>query len=172
MEAWDRLENESSKAYEAFCRYRDMGISRSVMKVQEKYSDNYKTERLLHRWSTTFSWVNRCREFDKYMEKEMRKEFKNEYIEMNKRHAQYATLLQRKAMEQLQELDSASLKPIELMRFMETGVKLEKEAIGVPEFEEYEEDKRHQVSQKIIDEVNEINRKLLEIRDGKRNSLD
>ena len=36
MEAWDRLENESSKAYEGFCRYRDMGISRSVMKVQQK----------------------------------------------------------------------------------------------------------------------------------------
>ena len=33
---WDRRENESIQAYEAFCVYRDLGSERSILKAAQK----------------------------------------------------------------------------------------------------------------------------------------
>lgn len=33
-EIWERLPNESSKAYQAFCIYRDLGVERSLEKPE------------------------------------------------------------------------------------------------------------------------------------------
>ena len=48
MRAWERLENESSRAFEAFSAYRDLGPQRSLAKVAETLG---KSKALMERWS-------------------------------------------------------------------------------------------------------------------------
>ena len=44
---WTRLENETSRAYHAFCIYRDMGPERSLEKVREKLREEGKKVTIL-----------------------------------------------------------------------------------------------------------------------------
>lgn len=67
-EAYDRQEGESSKAFAAFCSYRDLGPSRSVDAAYclhsgaepgtKQASGNFK------RYATTQNWVERSAKFD------------------------------------------------------------------------------------------------------------
>jgi hypothetical protein len=57
MLAWERQENESARAFEAFAVYRDLGAQRSIAKVAEILG---KSRALLERWSTKHDWVARC----------------------------------------------------------------------------------------------------------------
>ncbi len=59
---YDRLPNETSKAWAAFCIYRDMGGDRSHEKLRQKYGKT--TARYFHIWSAKYKWVERCKAFD------------------------------------------------------------------------------------------------------------
>ena len=64
---WDKLPNESHKAYMVFCAYRDMGIYRSIKKTCAKLGrqPNYKT--WLSEWSVKYNWVERVEAYDHYI---------------------------------------------------------------------------------------------------------
>ena len=61
---------ESSKAWEAFCLYRDLGPERSFDKVYQKCS---KSVSLLARWSGLYHWVQRAQAFDLFQSELARK---------------------------------------------------------------------------------------------------
>ena len=130
LNEWDRINNESAKAYAAFCAYRDYGIDRSATKVLQRYNNKYGSRSMLTRWSNKHNWVNRCYEYDVYMEKEQRKELHSYNIKMIKRHAEQSMLLQSKAIEALINIDPKSLSNQELLRYIEVGMKLERDTIG------------------------------------------
>lgn len=56
MLAWERQAGESSRAYEAFSAYRDLGPARSLAKVGQMLG---KSTALMERWSVEHSWVDR-----------------------------------------------------------------------------------------------------------------
>lgn len=58
MRAWERQEDESARAYEAFAVYRDMGPERSLAKVAEMVG---KSTAQMEKWSRRHSWVDRTR---------------------------------------------------------------------------------------------------------------
>lgn len=58
MLAWERQENESAKAYEAFSLYRDLGPERSLARVGQTLG---KSRALMERWSSRHDWVDRVR---------------------------------------------------------------------------------------------------------------
>ena len=58
MLAWERQENESARAYEAFSLYRDMGAERSLVKVGHSLG---KSRALIERWSSQHDWVDRVK---------------------------------------------------------------------------------------------------------------
>lgn len=68
---WEQLDGETSRAFELFGVYRDLGAARSIEKawkaVREKYG--YKSPRQLERWSTKYRWVDRARAYDAYVDK-------------------------------------------------------------------------------------------------------
>jgi hypothetical protein len=70
---WTRRPGESTQAYQAFRRYRDLGASRSVAKVAQELA---KSRSLVVRWCTKFDWVERCRLFDQDQERREREERK------------------------------------------------------------------------------------------------
>jgi hypothetical protein len=63
ISAWERLETDTDKSFEAFCIYRDMGASRSLSKVGQKLG---KSGALIERWSTQHDWQNRVVAFDTF----------------------------------------------------------------------------------------------------------
>jgi len=128
MENWDKQPGESQKAYAWFCRYRDYGMDRSMAKVLRKYIG--KTSSAVHsHWSARYDWVKRAEAYDGYLEKERRKEYEAYNLEMGKRHIQQARALQEKAMVRLQQLDPTEMTPTELLRFLDLGMKIEKDSL-------------------------------------------
>jgi hypothetical protein len=64
MSAWGRLPEESTPAYAAFKAYVDFGSHRSIEAVHRKLT---KSTRLLKRWSSKYSWVERAGLYDEHM---------------------------------------------------------------------------------------------------------
>lgn len=66
---YDKQENETAKAYAAFCAYRDMAPDRSYKKLAEQteYGPNY--HRVIERWSSKYNWAERCHAYDSDQEK-------------------------------------------------------------------------------------------------------
>lgn len=58
---WDRQPGETSKAYEAFVTYRDLGGKRTLREVGEILG---KSEQVLSVWSTKNHWVSRSSAWD------------------------------------------------------------------------------------------------------------
>lgn len=63
---WDRMDEESATAFEAFVVYRDLGAGRSLSKAGEKLG---KTAGTLSRWSADFSWTSRALEWDRHLDR-------------------------------------------------------------------------------------------------------
>lgn len=61
LRPWDRQPSETSKAYEAFSIYRDMGAKRTVRRTAEVLT---KSEQLIKGWSGKNDWVRRAAAFD------------------------------------------------------------------------------------------------------------
>lgn len=166
---WDRQQGESSKAYAAFCAYRDLGINRSVMKVVETYAGLYGKRAILNRWSIQHSWVKRSSEYDDFLEKQRRKELQAQAIEMTHRHIEQSRILQDKAVKALSRIDPSSLSNQELLKFIETGMKLERGILTyyVPEEKDnIEEKKNDETATRISDEILELTHRMFERRDA------
>jgi hypothetical protein len=126
-EAWERQKGESRKAYEAFRVYRDMGAARSLAKVAEKLG---KSTTLLSRWSAKHDWVERCRKYDEYMEREYLLQQAEERRKMAERHAKQAMMFQNKILERMRSLDPRELSPNDLIRWFDIAVKIERLSRG------------------------------------------
>jgi hypothetical protein len=79
MRIFDREPEESTKAFEAWTIYRDLGAQRSLQKTAELYYGSRSNVRQLQRWSSRFNWVERARASD--VEREMlRRSAVEEYL--------------------------------------------------------------------------------------------
>ena len=59
--AWDKLPNETNKAYTAFVLYLQFGTERSLQKVADYLG---KSKRNIEKWSQKFNWVERINAFE------------------------------------------------------------------------------------------------------------
>ncbi len=64
MKPWEQHPDESSKAYEAFRLYAEMGSERSLEKVCQNHIKSLPT---VKKWSVQYQWVARARAFDAYL---------------------------------------------------------------------------------------------------------
>lgn len=67
--SWKRQPKESVQAYEALNLYLSMGAERTLHKVATKLS---KSDTLIKRWSSSWNWQQRSRDYDNDLK---RKEF-------------------------------------------------------------------------------------------------
>ncbi|USK72669.1 hypothetical protein [Peribacillus asahii] len=126
---YERQEGESTKAFEAFSIYRDMGIERSLAKVGQQLE---KSTTLLSRWSSKWNWVERVRAFDDEMDRKALIQQEKKRKDMAKRHANYATVFQQKVLERLQSMNPAELSTSDMIRWFEVSVKIERLSRGEP----------------------------------------
>ena len=88
-EPWERHKGESSKAYHAFCIYRDLGPKRSLKRAAEVYYNTKSRVNLgqIKLWSSKYLWVARCEAWDDYQDELARERQTQEIQEMRERHA-------------------------------------------------------------------------------------
>ena len=86
-ELWERLPQESMKAYAAFCAYRDLGPDRSMAKAGEVLG---KSQGLMEGWSAAYDWVKRATAWDDEQDRVARKAQMDEIKKMRVRHAKIA----------------------------------------------------------------------------------
>tara|TARA_B100000949_G_scaffold128601_2_gene113425 strand:- start:3908 stop:4483 length:576 start_codon:yes stop_codon:yes gene_type:complete len=127
---WERQFNESRKAFDAFCIYRDMGPTRSAQKVARELS---KSEPLIRRWSAKWNWVERVAEWGDEQDRQNRITQAQSIQKMNERHAALAVALTGKIVKGLNLLQDETIKgmtPSAMSRLLEVGVKVERQARG------------------------------------------
>lgn len=128
-EVWERCPGESTKAYNAFCAYRDMGPERSLEKTGRTL-DKPRTKQYLGEWSVKYNWVERATAYDDYIEKKKRADREAEIQKMVKKHARIATKLQKKALERLKKLDPSKLTPSAVLNFLTEAIRIERLSLG------------------------------------------
>lgn len=130
---WERQEGEGSKAWRAFCIYRDLGEERTVSKVVDRLEG--KTigyMRVLQGWSSRWGWVARARAYDDHLEAQERKAWEDQRLKMTRRHATMAQVAQTKALQALNALPPGEIPPATIVSLMKMGVDMERLARGEP----------------------------------------
>ena len=119
--AWERQPNESTKAFEAFKTYLEMGDERSYVKVGQKLG---KSKTLIDRWGKAWNWQERVREHYNYIQAETDKKLAKTEKQRRVRLGSVADQFMYKALQGLEKLDPAKLSPQELMAMTRTAVML------------------------------------------------
>jgi len=104
--AWERQEDESSQAFEAFSLYLGMGADRSCAKVARQLS---KSKTIITRWSSDWKWQDRIREYDNWLVGEEDKRVSSDIRQRYGRFSQISDLAIQKASEALMARDSDAL---------------------------------------------------------------
>lgn len=93
VDPWDRQPGETSKAYAAFCVYRDLGSERSTRKTAEHLS---KSEALIHGWSARWGWPERSRAWDSIPAKAVASAYADMAADIAEQHKRLADKLMRR----------------------------------------------------------------------------
>jgi hypothetical protein len=127
---WERQENESMQAFEAFHLYCTLRNERSINRVARELN---KSHALIGRWSAKHNWAERTRAYDNYIVREDVEQARKNLADMRKRQIEQGKLLQSKAVtailnkaQQEGGLDYESMTA--LVRMMSTGITIEEKA--------------------------------------------
>lgn len=131
MNPWDQQPNESSKAFERFALYRDMGAGRSLRKLAKDLELNPST---LAEISTKHNWQERVSSFDAYIDKASQHNQIAPVKAMKRRQIALALRAQKVAEKGLKNLlrdmdDETLLRklsPEGLSKILDTGCRLER----------------------------------------------
>lgn len=131
---WDRLRDETGKAFRAFCLYRDDFEGRTLEKVAKALSCSQQN---VARWAKVWDWAARSYAYDSYMDELNRAEQVRERRAMRRRQAEAGVLLQEVATEGLAELERRmargqplNLSVDQICRLAEVGSRIERKARG------------------------------------------
>jgi len=131
-EIWERQPDEGSKAYAAFCVYRDLGPDRSLEKTRQKLGKSAGYTRWMHTWSSKYDWVTRAQAYDDYIEKKKREEKEKAILDMAERHAKLSMAFLQRVAQRLQQIDPSELSPADMAKWLDVATKLERLSRGVP----------------------------------------
>jgi hypothetical protein len=126
---WQRLEEETDPAWEAFRCYRDLGLERSIAKVAGELD---KSVPLMERWSSKHRWVMRSTTFDIEQDRLWVASLNTERRKMAERQVKTAALAQNKVAQWLIDLNPDALTAGEAARWLEVASKMEQAVLGLP----------------------------------------
>ena len=126
---WERQPGETSKQYDQFCVYRDLGRSRTMAKVAEMLA---KAPGWIRTVAARLDWVRRAHAWDREQDRMFSMSLIDRRRDMSERHARLATAFQNKIVQRLQTLDVAKMSAADLARWLEVATKLERQALGAP----------------------------------------
>ena len=160
---WDKREDESARAYEWFCRYRDMGPGRSHEKLNQKYSESISKKSLTLRWSSKYAWVERAEAYDAHIEAIKREANEDRVRQTAEEHIDVADRVMEMLLRKLPQLEDGEIKPTEWKNLAEFSVKTKRDALGVADKHEVSGEIHvdHNVAKKLSDDLLERSRRLL-----------
>jgi hypothetical protein len=129
IQPWERLEDESNPAWEAFMHYRDLGLGRSLARVASALG---KSTTLIERWSARDGWIARCEAWDREQDRLWHLQQQQSRKEMSDRHVKVARAFMGKVVKRLNDLKPEELSPKDLSTWLETAAKVERLALGEP----------------------------------------
>ena len=164
---WDKREDESAKAYEWFCRYRDMGPGRSHDKLNQKYSEGVSKKSMTLRWSSKHAWVERAEAYDAHIEAIKREANEDRVRQTAEEHIDVADKIMDLALCKLALLEGMEVKPHEVKGLIELSVKMKRDALGIAEKHEVNGEIHvdHKIAKKLSDDLLERSRRLLGLDD-------
>lgn len=124
---WEKSPTETSKAFQAFCVYRDLGPSRSQEKV---VGELRKSIQLVSRWCRRHSWVKRAAAYDEFLDEQRRELVARGQAAMVLRQANDAMLMQEFAMAALRNKNAADVSVSVACRLFEIAARIEREIRG------------------------------------------
>jgi hypothetical protein len=137
---WERRPDESTKAYEGFAIYRDLGTRRSIEAAWKLYiKQDKKTAGYFGQWAADFDWVARAAAYDDYIDREARKKLDRDAIrrkaDMLKRHADTGKALQAFGLQHVRNNQTAGpLRSSDAIAAIAKGVEIERKSEGLPEY--------------------------------------
>lgn len=124
---WDMLPEETTKAYEAFGIFRDLGPSRTRRATAEQLGISPLSLKL---WNTNHAWDERARAYDQELDRARRVVLESERLAMRQRHASQAVILQRKVAERIAAMDPMEMTPKDTLLALDLSSKLERISRG------------------------------------------
>ena len=122
---WERQDGESAKAYQAFCKYLDMGEKRSIRAVAQQLG---KSATLMARWSSTWHWPDRVAEYEADLRRLAYKKAQNDAEKMAKRHINIALRMQEKALAALSATKPEYIQVRDMITLLREATKLERDS--------------------------------------------
>lgn len=122
--SWDRQPKEGTKAYDAFQIYLSMGADRSLRKVAQRLS---KSETLLKRWSVTWSWGQRVRDYEDFRTKQEFVANQKALKRMREKHIKIAEMMEKKAIDALDHVPPEEILPKEIIQMLKEAIRIEKD---------------------------------------------
>lgn len=123
---WERQKDESAQAFAAFLVYLNLGAERSHQAVSQQCG---KSISLIGRWSRSNDWVERCRAWDNYLQREAKKAAVAELREMNRRHITMARALQGAAAKALKDRGDAIVTGKNIAAIVKLATDLERQSM-------------------------------------------
>lgn len=124
---WERLRGESAQAFQAFAKYRDLGVDRSLAKVAKELG---KSTTIIERWSARDSWVLRVEAWDVEQDRLWRLQQLASRREVGKRQLRIANAMQAQLINALTKVDLSQLSPRDLGYWLEVSSKVQRQALG------------------------------------------
>lgn len=133
---WERQPGETSKAYAAFCRYRDMDPGKrslaAVSSQGKKCGKGGKPSTVIADLSAKHDWVARAAAYDDHMDELVRAKLEKQRLDMAERQADVARAMIEKARERIKNIDLEDMSPQDVARWVDVATKTERLALGEP----------------------------------------
>ena len=150
FEGWNQLKGESSKAFLAFCSFRDLGAERNIrMAVESSVEDESirnKRYRVWRNWSTLFRWRERAAEFDRYMERLKQEEMRKTIEAQGEKHRKVTGKMLDVVSKKLDLMDPSELTQGNVSEWVQTAIKAERESAGLVTANERPEHKQGELN--------------------------
>lgn len=144
-ELWEQLPEENAAQYEKFCAYLEMryfppdkpdGLPRLDRTVRRSLrglaaAREYRRQ-TLEDLSARFSWVERAEAYDAEILRKVKAKSENDIIRMREKHAMAAGQMLNKATRRMLAIPEDEISASDLVRWVETGIKLERLSRGEP----------------------------------------
>jgi hypothetical protein len=129
-EIWYRRKDETAKAFEAFCLYRDFGSDRSVAKVLRDGNNKDSLMSLWCRWRMKYDWVKRCQAYDTHLDMIRQKEREKDFAEREKKHLTITAKIMGIIEKKQESFDPEELSQNNLMDWLKEGIAIERTGFG------------------------------------------
>jgi hypothetical protein len=135
FESWERLPGESALAYAAFCAFRDYGPERNIRKAVETAEKDKgqwdRRYRVWRNWCSQFRWRERAADYDNYTDKLKQAEFRKTIEAQGEKHRAITGKMLAVVEKKLDLMDPVDLTQGTVTEWVETAIRVEREAAGL-----------------------------------------